>query len=42
VIVIADTAPLNYLVLVGEVEILPKLFGRVLIPTAVSKGVNAP
>lgn len=36
-IVIADTAPLNYLVLVGEAEILPKLFGLVLIPGAVSK-----
>jgi predicted nucleic acid-binding protein len=36
VIVIADTGPLNYLVLVGEAEILPKLFGRVLIPAAVS------
>ena len=36
-IVIADTGPLNYLILIGEVEILSKLFGRVLIPTAVLK-----
>jgi predicted nucleic acid-binding protein len=36
-IVIADTGPLNYLILVGEAEILRKLFGHVVIPTAVSK-----
>ncbi len=34
-IVIADTSPLNYLVLVGEADILHKLYGRVLIPEAV-------
>jgi len=34
-IVIADTTPLNYLVLIGRVETLPQLYGRVLIPLAV-------
>ena len=34
-IVIADASPLNYLIIVGESEILPKLFGRVLIPAGV-------
>jgi predicted nucleic acid-binding protein len=34
-IVIADTTPLNYLVLIGHVKILPELYGRVLIPRAV-------
>ena len=34
-IVIADTTPLNYLVLIGRAEILPQLYGRVLIPPAV-------
>ncbi len=34
-IVIADTTPLNYLVLIGWAEILPALYGRVLIPPAV-------
>jgi predicted nucleic acid-binding protein len=33
--IIADTTPLNYLVLIEAVEILPKLYGRVLIPPAV-------
>jgi predicted nucleic acid-binding protein len=33
--VIADASPLNYLVLINEVHILPKLYGRVLIPPGV-------
>jgi predicted nucleic acid-binding protein len=34
-IVIADTTPVNYLVLIQAVEVLPRLFGQVLIPPAV-------
>ena len=34
-IVIADTSPLNYLILVGADEILPRLYGRVTIPDVV-------
>lgn len=34
-IVVADTTPVNYLILIGEIEILPKLYGRVVIPLAV-------
>ncbi|HEY6844709.1 MAG TPA: DUF3368 domain-containing protein [Terracidiphilus sp.] len=34
-IVVADTSPLNYLVLLGHIEILPKIYGEVLIPQAV-------
>lgn len=34
-IVIADTSPIHYLVLVGEIEILAQLFQRVLIPSQV-------
>jgi predicted nucleic acid-binding protein len=34
-IVVADTTPLNYLILIGEIEILPRLYGRVIIPPAV-------
>jgi predicted nucleic acid-binding protein len=33
--VVADTGPLNYLVLTGDIELLPKLFQRVLAPQAV-------
>ena len=34
-IIVADTSPLNYLVLIGEIELLPSLFGQVIIPHAV-------
>jgi predicted nucleic acid-binding protein len=34
-IVVADTTPLNYLVLIQHEDLLPRLFGRVLIPPAV-------
>jgi predicted nucleic acid-binding protein len=34
-LVVADTGPLNYLVLIGESDILPKLFETVFVPEAV-------
>lgn len=34
-IVVADTSPLNYLILIGEANLLYELYGRVLIPEAV-------
>ncbi|MEX0711810.1 MAG: DUF3368 domain-containing protein [Pirellulales bacterium] len=34
-IVVSDTSPLNYLVLIGQDRILPTLFGRVIAPPAV-------
>ena len=34
-IVVSDTSPLNYLVLLGADHVLPTLFGRVLVPPAV-------
>ncbi len=33
--VVADTGPLNYIVLIGEIDILPRLFDRVLTPQSV-------
>jgi|ERR1700722_11858166 len=41
-IVVADTSPLNYLVLIDEVNLLPALFGRVLIPLAVAQELKHP
>jgi two-component system cell cycle sensor histidine kinase/response regulator CckA len=32
---IADTSPLCYLILVGEIDVLPKLYRQVLVPSAV-------
>lgn len=34
-IVVADTTPVNYLILIGEIDVLAKLYGRVVIPEAV-------
>ncbi|MGD1858935.1 MAG: DUF3368 domain-containing protein [Leptolyngbyaceae cyanobacterium] len=34
-IVVADTSPLNYLLLIGQIDLLPQLFREVLIPEAV-------
>src|ERR1044071_4692604 len=41
-IVIADTSPINYLVLIHEAELLPRLFGHVFIPPAVWEELNDP
>ena len=40
-IVIADTTPLNYLVLIDQSNLLPRLYGRVLIPSAVYQELQA-
>lgn len=40
-IVISDTSPLNYLILIGGEKLLPQLFGRVIIPQAVFDELNA-
>jgi predicted nucleic acid-binding protein len=34
-IAVTDTSPISYLILIGEVELLPKLFSQVLVPHAV-------
>lgn len=34
-VVVADTGPPRYLVLIGEIDLLPQLFERVVIPEAV-------
>jgi len=39
-IVVSDTTPINYLVLIGEIDILPMLFGKVILPESVWKELN--
>jgi len=34
-VVVADTSPLNYLLLIGEIAILQSLYGEILIPSQV-------
>ena len=33
-LVVSDTTPLNYLILIGHIDVLPRLFGKLLVPPA--------
>lgn len=39
-IAVADTSPLNYLVLIGHIDLLPALLGRILVPASVIRELN--
>ena len=41
-IVVSDTTPINYLILIGRIEILRELFGRVIIPHSVWEEFHNP
>ena len=41
-IIVSDTSPINYLVLIGEIEVLQKLAGQVIIPQAVYRELQDP
>jgi predicted nucleic acid-binding protein len=41
-IVIADTGPINYLIAIGHINVLPKLYSTVLIPSAVRDELRDP
>ena len=41
-IVVADTSPINYLVLIDHIELLPALFQRVAVPAAVLDELHSP
>lgn len=34
-IIVSNTSPINYLVLIGHIELLPQLFEQIIIPQAV-------
>jgi predicted nucleic acid-binding protein len=36
-VVVAGTSPINYLVLIGEVDLLARLYGEILIPDIVAQ-----
>ena len=40
--IVSDTTPLNYLVLIKAINVLPRLYERVLIPPAVGAELSAP
>jgi predicted nucleic acid-binding protein len=41
-VVVADTTPLNYLILIGHIDILVPLYGQVIIPQAVAAELQHP
>ena len=41
-LVIADTSPVNYLILIGHIELLPRLFERVVVPSTVRAELGDP
>lgn len=41
-LVVSDTSPLNYLVLIGHVDVLPKLYGAIVAPPAVISELQHP
>jgi predicted nucleic acid-binding protein len=41
-IVVADTGPINYLIWIGQIAVLPKLYTMVLIPEAVRDELRKP
>jgi hypothetical protein len=41
-VVVSDTTPLHYLVLIGQVSVLEKLYGQVIVPPAVLQELGHP
>lgn len=41
-IVVADTSPINYLLLIKEIDILTRMYGKVVIPRAVQEELLRP
>lgn len=41
-VVVADTSPINYLVLIAQINLLPRLYTRILIPPAVLAELKHP
>lgn len=41
-VVVADSSPLNYLILIGTVDVLPRLYGRIIVPQQVIAELTDP
>lgn len=41
-LVVADTSPIFYLLSIGQIHLLPELFGKVLVPEAVHQELCHP
>ncbi|MGO9257480.1 MAG: DUF3368 domain-containing protein [Bryobacteraceae bacterium] len=40
-IIVADTGPINYLILIGHIDVLPVLFKQIIMPSAVREELSA-
>ncbi|MFM2295873.1 MAG: hypothetical protein RLZZ350_2286 [Verrucomicrobiota bacterium] len=40
-IVVSDTSPINYLLAIGQIDLLPRLFGKIILPAAVVAELQA-
>lgn len=40
-LVVADTSPINYLILIEHIELLPLMFERVVIPSTVQNELSS-
>lgn len=40
-LVIADTGPVNYLILIGSIDLLPALFEKIILPAAVQSELSS-
>lgn len=41
-IVVSDTTPLNYLIIIGHIDLLHRLYGQVIVPTTVANELRHP
>ncbi|MDI9634930.1 DUF3368 domain-containing protein [Oscillatoria amoena NRMC-F 0135] len=41
-IIVSNTSPINYLILIGQIDLLPKLFRQIVIPQAVYSELSDP
>lgn len=41
-LVIADTGPVNYLILIGQIDLLPRMFEQIALPVAVQAELSDP
>ena len=40
--IVSDTSPINYLILIDQIQLLPALFGEIIIPPAVHRELQHP
>lgn len=41
-IIVSDTSPINYLIVIGQIDLLPQLFHQIIIPQAVYSELSDP